>query len=135
MSKRFTTSFAVAALLGVSLSFATPVQAADEASQVLMLRRVFSAPVEAWPTVLKNNTRLIDKSFFERVEARIKWSIDNGQVEDAVRFAYVGDLAGQAVGRKTDYRMQMSQLFRKLGNFSMSLDLINNVCILEPDNK
>ncbi|MGN0012667.1 MAG: tetratricopeptide repeat protein [Candidatus Bruticola sp.] len=135
MSKRFITSFAAAALLGVSLSFAAPVQAADEASQVLMLRRVFSAPVEAWPTVLKNNTRLIDKSFFERVEARIKWSIDNGQVEDAVRFAYVGDLAGQAVGRKTDYRMQMSQLFRKLGNFSMSLDLINNVCILEPDNK
>ena len=135
MSKRFITSFAAAALLGVSLSFAAPVQAADEASQVLMLRRVFSAPVEAWPTVLKDNTRLIDKSFFERVEARIKWSIDNGQVEDAVRFAYVGDLAGQIVGRKTDYRMQMSQLFRKLGNFSMSLDLINNVCILEPDNK
>ena len=78
MSKRFITSFAAAALLGVSLSFAAPVQAADEASQVLMLRRVFSAPVEAWPTVLKNNTRLIDKSFFERVEARIKWSIDNG---------------------------------------------------------
>ncbi|MGM9998301.1 MAG: tetratricopeptide repeat protein [Candidatus Bruticola sp.] len=135
MSKHFITGLAAAALLGVSLSFGAPVQAADEASQVLMLRRVFSAPVEAWSSVLKENTRLIDKSFFERVEARIKWSIDNGQVEDAVRFAYVGDLAGQVVGRKTDYRMQMSQLFRKLGNFSMSLDLINNVCILEPDNK
>ncbi|MGM9991246.1 MAG: tetratricopeptide repeat protein [Candidatus Bruticola sp.] len=135
MSKRFLTSLAAAALLGASLSLGTPVQAADEASQVLMLRRVFSAPVEAWSSVLKENTKLIDKSFFERVEARIKWSIDNGQVEDAVRFAYVGDLAGQVVGRKTDYRMQMSQLFRKLGNFSMSLDLINNVCILEPDNK
>lgn len=132
---KYLRNLTLTALLGTSLLVSYPVQAADEASQVLMLRRVFSAPVEYWPDLLKKNTDLIDKSFFERVEQRMKWSIDNGQVEDAVRFAYVGDLAGNVVNRKKNYRMQMSQLFRKLGNVSMALDLINNVCIFEPDNK
>lgn len=135
MKKHLLTSCAAILLTGASLwSGILPAQAADEASQVLMLRRVFSAPVEAWPDVLKENRKLIDKSFFERVEQRIKWSIDNGQVEDAVRFAYVGDLAGKIANRKTDYRMQMSMLFRKLGNYSMAMDLINNVCIMDDSN-
>ncbi|MBQ7528558.1 tetratricopeptide repeat protein [bacterium] len=132
---KYLQSLTLTALLGTSLLVSCPVQAADEASQVLMLRRVFSAPVEYWPDILKKSTHLIDKSFFERVEQRMKWSIDNGQIEDAMRFAYVGDLAGNIVDRKKNYRMQMSQLFRKLGNFSLAIDLINNVCVFEPDNK
>ena len=136
MNKRFLGNLAISMLMGASLWIGTPaVYGADEASQVLMLRRVFAASVDTWSSILEDNRKLLDKSFFERVESRIKWSIDNGQVEDAVRFAYVGDLAGKVVNRKTDYRMQMAQLFRKLGNFSLAIDLANNVCIFEPDNK
>ena len=135
MNKRFIEKLAISALLGGAL-WAAPlsVQAADESSQVLMLRRVFATSVEYWPDILKTETKLLDKSFFERIEARLKWSIDNGQIEDAVRFAYVGDLAGRIVNHKTTYRMQMAQLFRKIGNYSMAMDVINNVCITEPDN-
>ena len=135
MNKRFIEKLAISALLGGAL-WAAPlsVQAADESSQVLMLRRVFATSVEYWPDILKKDTKLLDKSFFERIEARLKWSIDNGQIEDAVRFAYVGDLAGRIVNHKTTYRMQMAQLFRKIGNYSMAMDVINNVCITEPDN-
>ena len=122
MNKRFLGNLAISMLMGASLWIGTPaVYGADEASQVLMLRRVFAASVDTWSSILEDNRKLLDKSFFERVESRIKWSIDNGQVEDAVRFAYVGDLAGKVVNRKTDYRMQMAQLFRKLGNFSLAI--------------
>ncbi|MBQ7503025.1 tetratricopeptide repeat protein [bacterium] len=135
MNKRTVIGLMAALALSFSVSAFQPSFAAEESSQVLMLRKVFATAVEGWEDILRANTKLLDKSFFERVESRIKWSIDNGQVEDAVRFAYVGDLAGNIVNHKTNYRMQMSQLFRKLGNMPMALDLINNVCIMEPDNK
>lgn len=129
---RYLVSFLL--LLGTIVSITSAVPAADEAQQVLMLRKVFAAPVFEWPTIFGENKKLIDDSLFERVEKRIRWSLDNGQVEDAIRFAYAGDLAAQSVGRKTDYRLQMSQLFRKIGNVSMALDLVSNILITDPKN-
>ena len=103
--------------------------------QALMLRKLFASPVDDWSEVLEKNEKLLDTSFFQRVEARIRWSVDNGQVDDALRFALVGDTAGQVVDRKTNYRLQMSQLFRHRGNMALAADIINNILMTDPKNK
>lgn len=114
---------------------ALPARAADETQQVLMLKKLFMAPTPQWQEVLEQHRNLLDASFFERVEKRIRWSLDNGQVDDALRFGIVGDLAGRVAGRKTDYRLELAQLFLKLNNLQMSLDLLDNILVMEPKNE
>lgn len=114
---------------------ATPAHAADETQQVLMLKKLFMAPTTQWVEVLEQHRNLLDASFFERVEKRIRWSLDNGQVDDAVRFAIVGDLAGRAAGRKTNYRLELAQLFLKLNNAQLPIDLLDNILVMEPKDQ
>ncbi len=126
-------SFVICLLLA---GIANPVSAAEESLQALMLRKMFASPTDQWQKVLKDNRQLLDTSFFERVEARMRWSIDNGQIDDALRFAYAGDLAGEVVKRKTDYRLQMAQLFRHRGNMVLAADIVSNILITDPhDNE
>ena len=99
----------------LTMGLAQPCRAAEESMQALMLRKLFATPLDGWRKVLEDNKNILDTSFFQRVEARIRWSIDNGQFDDALRFALAGDTAGAVVKRKTDYRIQMSQLFRHRG--------------------
>lgn len=118
-----------------SLLLALPARAADETLQVMMLKKLFASPMPQWQQVLEENRAILDASFFDRVERRIRWSLDNGQVEDAVRFAIVGDLAGAASGRKSGYRMEMAQLFLRLGNIQMYMDLVDNILVMDPQNQ
>ena len=118
----------------LTVGLAQPGRAAEESMQALMLRKLFATPLDGWHKVLEDNKSILDTSFFQRVEARIRWSIDNGQVDDALRFALAGDTAGSVVKRKTDYRLQMSQLFRHRGNLTLAADIVNNVLVTEPDN-
>ncbi|MDO5295700.1 MAG: tetratricopeptide repeat protein [bacterium] len=122
------------ALCVLMVGLAQPSRAAEESMQALMLRKLFATPLDGWKKVLEDNRNILDTSFFQRVEARIRWSIDNGQVDDALRFALAGDTAGSIVKRKTDYRVQMSQLFRHRGNLTLAADIINNVLVTDPDN-
>ena len=122
------------ALCLLTVGLAQPCRAAEESMQALMLRKLFATPLDGWRKVLEDNKNILDTSFFQRVEARIRWSIDNGQVDDALRFALAGDTAGAVVKRKTDYRIQMSQLFRHRGNLTLAADIISNVLITEPEN-
>ena len=122
------------ALCALVLGGFQPARAAEESMQALMLRKLFATPLDGWQKVLEDNNKLLDTSFFQRVEARIRWSIDNGQVDDAMRFALAGDTAGGIVNRKTDYRLQLSQLFRHRGNITLAADIINNVLITNPDD-
>lgn len=112
-----------------------PARAADETQQVLMLKKVFSSPTTQWSEILEQHRNLLDASFFERVEKRIRWSLDNGQVDDALRFAIAGDLAGRAAGRKTNYRLDLAQLFLKLNNIQMVIDLLDNILVMEPNDQ
>ena len=58
----------------------------------------------------------LDDAFFERVMARILWSVENNQVDDAIRFALVGDMASQTMGRPGQYRATLIEAFEKAGN-------------------
>lgn len=122
-------------LILLSAMAAMPARAADEAQQVLMLKKLFMAPTPQWEEMLRQHRNLLDGSFFERVEKRIRWSLDNGQVDDAVRFVIVGDLAGRVAGRKTSYRLDLAQLFLKLNNVPMVIDLLDNILVMEPKNQ
>lgn len=128
-------SIVCVALCALFLGGAQPVRAAEESMQALMLRKLFATPLDGWEKILEDNSKILDTSFFQRVEARIRWSIDNGQVDDAMRFALAGDSAGKIVNRKTDYRLQMSQLFRHRGNLTLAADIINNVLMTSPDDQ
>ena len=106
------------ALCLLTVGLAQPCRAAEESMQALMLRKLFATPLDGWRKVLEDNKNILDTSFFQRVEARIRWSIDNGQVDDALRFALAGDTAGAVVKHKTYDRIQRSQLLRHRGNLT-----------------
>ncbi len=132
---RFQRLLILALLLGLLMPSSPPARAADESLQVMMLKRLFATSTLQWREVLEQNRKILDNSFFERVERRIRWGLDNGQVEDAVRFAVVADMAGLVVNRKTNYRLELAQMFLRLGNIQMTMDLVDNILVMDPKNQ
>lgn len=122
------------AALGCSLLISLPALAVDEGLQVQMLKQMFRLEQSQWPQTLKDNAGLIDESFFERIDQRIRWSANNNQVEDAIRFAMVGDFACDAVGKQGGYRLGLVEAFRKSGNSELAQTLVDNILITDPGN-
>lgn len=122
------------AALGCSLLISLPALAVDEGLQVQMLKQMFRLEQSQWPQTLKDNAGLIDESFFERIDQRIRWSAQANQVEDAVRFAMVGDFACDAVGRQGGYRLGLIEAFTKAGNSELAQSLVDNILITDPNN-
>ena len=80
-----------------------------EDQQVQMLKRVVSAPLPKWKEELRAERELLDESFFIRTERRMQRGFDNGHIDDAIRFATIGDLAAQVVGRPGNFREKLLQ--------------------------
>lgn len=120
--------------LGGSLLFCLPALAADEGLQVDLIRKVFRQNQPDWPPLLRDNSGLLDDSFFERVDKRIRWSIDNNQIDDAIRFSMLGDMAADAVNRKSGYRLALIFAFQKSGNDELAKQLVDNVMLTHPSN-
>lgn len=123
-------------LLLLLLLVATPaaVYAIDETLQVQFLKELFKRPESEYLEYMKQNTRVLDSTFFDRSEARMRWDIENNQIEDALRFAFVCDLAARAVGRTGQYRLGMAQAFYKAGNTAMAKDLIDSILLWDKEN-
>ena len=122
------------AALGCSLLISLPGLAADEGLQVQMLKQMFRLDQAQWPQTLKDNAGLIDESFFERIDQRIRWSAQANQVEDAIRFSMVGDFACDAIGRQGGYRLGLIEAFIKAGNPDLAQGLVDNILITDPNN-
>lgn len=122
------------AALGCSLLAGLPALAVDEGLQVQMLKQMFRQQESEWGQVLKDNAGLIDETFFERIDQRIRWSATNGQVQDAIRFSLVGDLACDAIGREGGYRLGLVEAFRKSGNDELARSMVDNILITHPNN-
>lgn len=103
-------------LVAGALLASAPAFGATEDSQKLLLKQVFRAEQDEWPAVLVDHRDQLDDAFFERVMARILWSVENNQVDDAIRFALVGDMASQTMGRPGQYRATLVEAFEKAGN-------------------
>lgn len=119
----------MAALLSVVLGLG----ANAATTSVEMLRELFRLPPTEWRQQLKSNSRLLDDEFFTNVEKRVRWGIENNHVDDAFRFAMVGDFASEAVKRPANFRIEIAELFFKAENLVMAGQIVDNIMITSPD--
>lgn len=124
----------VLAALGWGLLLTAPALAVEEGAQAQMLKQMFQLPATDWPGFLNENAGLLDQSFFERIDARIRWSADSNQVEDAVRFAQVGDLACDAAGRLGGYRLGLVVALQKAGNDVTARGVLEHIMQTHPNS-
>ncbi|MCA9795071.1 MAG: tetratricopeptide repeat protein [Candidatus Eremiobacteraeota bacterium] len=118
--------------LMMSLVCLAPVLA-DEQGQVEMLKEVFKAPIPQWKEIMGRHRGVLDNAFFDKVERRIRWAIDNNHIDDAFRFAILGDLGRDVAGKEGSYRLDLAWAFFKSGNFQMTQELVDNILITHPD--
>ncbi len=124
----------VLALALALLSSFLPARAADETAQVMMLKEMFGSEQTEWRNVLSRHAGLLDQTFFDRVESRIRWGIENNHFEDSIRFAIVGDLAAMVAHRPDMYRFELAEMFVKAGNLENALDLVENILLSNPNH-
>lgn len=96
---------------------------------VEMLREMFRQPVTEWQHTLEQSKPLLTTKFFEDVEKRIRWGIENNHVDDAIRFAMVGDFGSEVKGRPANFRIDLAELFFKAQNYMMAGQLVDNIII------
>lgn len=118
----------VGALLGILLS--TTAQAAT--SPVEMLRELFRRPETEWKQILTQSRSLLDQQFFENVEKRIRWGIENNHIDDAFRFAMVGDFASEVRNRPANFRIDLAELFFQAQNLTMAGQIVDNIMVTSP---
>lgn len=104
-------------------------------TSVEMLRDMFRLPVTEWQSTLRANSRLLNAEFFDNVGKRIRWGIENNHVDDAFRFAMVGDFSAQAVNKPDNFRIDLAELFFKAQNFQMAGQICDNIRITSPDSQ
>lgn len=108
--------------------------AASSTSAVEMLREMFRTPVTEWQGTLRSHRGLLNEEFFTNVSKRVRWGIENNHVDDAFRFAMVGDFAAEAVNRPANYRIDLVELFYKADNFQMAGQIVDNIRITSPES-
>lgn len=80
---------------------------------VKMLRELFRSPVTEWERILTKNRSILNESFFENVGKRIRWGVENGHIDDAHRFALVGDVAARVTGSKAVFRSDLQEFLQR----------------------
>ena len=80
---------------------------------VKMLRELFRSPVTEWERILTKNRSILNESFFENIAKRIRWGVGNGHIDDAHRFALVGDMAARVAGSKAVFRSDLWELSKE----------------------
>lgn len=98
-----------------------------EGTAVGVLREMFRRPVTEWKGTLRAHSHLLDGEFFASVDRRIQWGLDNGHVDDAFRFAMVGDFAAEAVGRPQSYRVDLAQGFFDVQEDQLASQVVEDV--------
>ncbi|MFA5508705.1 MAG: tetratricopeptide repeat protein [Vulcanimicrobiota bacterium] len=104
-------------------------------SPVEMLRDLFRSPVTEWKQILSQSKPLLTEQFFTNVEKRVRWGIENNHIDDAMRFAMVGDFAAEIKARPAPYRVDLAQLFFDAQNYTMAGQMVDNVLITSPETE
>lgn len=120
--------FTLTALLLVALG----VTAQAASTQVEMLRDMFRRPVTEWKDVMKESKPLLTAKFFTDVEKRVRWGIENNHIDDAFRFAMVGDFAAEIKKRPANFRIDLAELFYKAENRTMAGQIVDNIVLTSP---
>ena len=111
----------------------SPAWAADEDSQIQMLKKILGPPSHSAEAVLAENRQLLDASFFERIDTRIRWGQENNQLEDAIRFSGLGDKARKVMGQPGRYRVELVHAFLRSGNYTLAKDVLTNILFTDPE--
>ena len=120
----------IASALLLLLMVASSAQA--DTTPVEMLRDIFRSPVTEWKRILGESKPLLNESFFTNVEKRIRWGIENNHIDDAMRFAMVGDFAAEVKGRPAPFRADLAQLFYDAQNYTMAGQMVDNILVTAP---
>lgn len=112
------------------LFLAVGAQAAS--SPVELLRDMFRRPVTEWKEVLSTSKPLLDEQFFLNVEKRIRWGIENNHIDDAFRFAMVGDFGAEIKGKPANFRIDLADLFFQAENITMAGQIVDNILVTSP---
>jgi hypothetical protein len=102
--------------------------------QGAMVAEMLAMPSSEWQSHLKAHRSLLDDEFFTNVSKRIRWGIENNQVDDAFQFAPLGDFAADVVGRSPSYRMDLAELFFTAQNFPRALQFLESVLVVNPES-
>lgn len=65
---------------------------------VQMLQGLFRSQVTDWPEILKRHEYLLTDRFFENIDKRIVWGLENGHFDDADRFRMLRRFARRTAG-------------------------------------
>lgn len=120
-------------LAGALLLVLTAMSAQAATTPVEMLRDIFRSPVTEWKKILGESKPLLTEQFFTNVEKRVRWGIENNHIDDAMRFAMVGDFAAEIKGRAAPYRIDLAQVFYDAQNYPMTGQMVDNIIITSPD--
>lgn len=126
----------IAGLLLVACPVSSPsAWAAEEYLQIQFIKAVLlPRPVSDWPKLMEQNRDLLDASFFERCDQRIRWGLDNNQIDDAIRFSMIADEAMRANGQEGKYSLSLVYAFLKSGNEQMAEQLLTFLRLRDPKN-
>lgn len=80
-------------LLALMSSVQAQEQCRDCPNAVEMLRVIFCLPHARWQEHLERHRWILDDKFFQNVELRIRWGLENGHLGDVQRFQQVAELA------------------------------------------
>ncbi len=123
--------WSAAALLGMTLW--TTAWAASTSGE--MLNEMFAVPPTEWRRHLETNRRLLNDEFFTNVDKRVRWGIEYNHVDDAFRFAMMGDFAAEVARRPANYRIDLAELFFKAQNTVMTRQIVDNIIITSRDTE
>ena len=98
-----------------------------------MLRNLFRLPITEWRQHLKEHRGMLGPDFFKNVERRIRWGVENNHIDDAFRFAMVGDFGSEVKGRPANFRIDLAEIFFKAENYLMTAQIAENIIITSPN--
>ncbi len=101
-------------------------------STVDMLREMFTQPESDWKRVMNDNRHILDESFFGKVHQRIQWAVENEKLNDAMRFAVVGDYASEIAEHPHQFRLELAQRFLESRNAVMTEQVVDHILLHNP---
>ncbi len=108
---------------------------ANEQAQIEMLKEVFRTPIPQWKEVMGRYRGLLNSEFFTKIERRVRWSVDHNHIDDAFRFALLGDIGKEVVGQPGNYRIDLAEAFFNANNDRLSEELVDNILITNAGNE
>lgn len=123
------------AIISAVLLVAVITTAQAATSPVEMLRDMFRTPPTEWRDILRSSKPILDPEFFKNVEKRVRWGLENNHIDDAFRFAMVGDFASEVKNQPANFRIDMAEMFFKAGNQTMTGQIVENIIVTSPNTE